>query len=130
MAEWRKWVGWWGGIGLTLLGVAVVAAPPPATGQLDDAKQFEDQFRPLLAGHCVACHRGDKPKGNLRLDNLTPDLTDAATREHWAAVVHRLKAGEMPPQDKPRPPEKDVQALTDWLAPRLAAAPQLRLEDG
>ena len=117
MAKCRKWVG----VGLTLLSLAVVAASL-TTGKADDAKTFDDQFRPLLARHCVECHRGDKPKGKLRLDNLTLDLADAATRKHWTAVVERLRAGEMPPKEKPRPPEKEVQALTDWLAPRVAVA--------
>ena len=54
--------------------------------------------------HCVACHGGDKPKGKFRLDNLTTDFADAATRERWAAVIERLEAGEMPPEGKPRPP--------------------------
>ncbi len=117
MAKSGRWMGLKSGVALTLLGVTAV-------GQADDAKQFEDQFRPLLARHCVECHRGEKPKGKLRLDNLTLDLADAATRKHWSAVVERLRAGEMPPKDyeKPRPPEKEVQALTDWLAPRVAAA--------
>ncbi|MBC7818969.1 MAG: DUF1592 domain-containing protein [Planctomycetaceae bacterium] len=115
MTECRRWIGMWAGVGLTLLGVVAV-------GQADDAKQFDDQFRPLLARHCVECHRGDKPKGNLRLDNLKLDLADAATRKHWSAVVERLRAGEMPPKEKPRPPEKEVQALTDWLAARVTTA--------
>lgn len=122
MAGSYKWIGVWCAAGLTLLGWAAVAAPPPATGQAADARQFDDQFRPLLAQHCVACHSGDKPKRKLRLDNLAPDFADAATRERWTAVVQRLQAGEMPPKDKPRPPEKELQALTAWLAPRVAAA--------
>src|SRR4029453_7042325 len=63
-----------------------------------------------------------KPKGDLRLDTLKPDFAEAGARKQWSAVIERLKAGEMPPKDEPRPPEKDVQALTDWLTPRVAAA--------
>lgn len=121
MAGSCKWVATCVAASLTLLGWAAIAAPPPATGAAADAREFE-QFQPLLAQHCVGCHSGDKPKGKLRLDNLAPDFADAATRERWTAVVQRLQAGEMPPKDKPRPPEKEVQALTSWLAPRVAAA--------
>ena len=99
-----------------------VTASSPGIKQMADAKHFDDQFRPLLVRYCVACHGGDKPKGKLRLDNLTTDFADAATRDHWTAVIERLKAGEMPPKGKPRPPAQDVQALTGWLAPRVAAA--------
>jgi mono/diheme cytochrome c family protein len=119
------WRGLWAGAVFTLLGMATLKAAPPSpiTDQAAaDIRQFEVQLRPLLVSHCVACHRGDKPKGNLRLDNLMPDFADASTRERWADVIERLRAGEMPPQDQPRLPEKEVRALTAWLAPRVAAA--------
>ena len=45
-----------------------------------------------------------------------------ATLARWAAVIERLEAGEMPPEGEPRPPEQDVRALSDWIAPRVAAA--------
>ena len=86
MAECSKRAGMWVGVGMTLLGVVTNC-------RADDARQFDEQVRPLLARHCVECHRGDKPKGNLRLDNLMPNFADAPTREHWSAVVKRLEAG-------------------------------------
>ena len=124
MIESRRSVGRWVSVAMLLLGAVATAEPLPTTGQADDAKYFEDQIRPLLARHCVECHRDDKPKGNLRLDNLTPNFADDVTRKHWSAVVERLRAGEMPPKasETPRPTEKDVLALADWLAPRVATA--------
>ncbi len=112
-------VGWFG-----LILVAATASGTAAAGHEPtvDARQFEAHVRPLLESHCVACHGGEKPKGKLRLDQLSSDLADAATREHWADVVDRLRTGEMPPEGKPRPAEKDVQAFTEWLAPLVAAA--------
>jgi mono/diheme cytochrome c family protein len=122
MAESRLWGGVLMVVSCLLLDVAAFAAPP--VGQSDDAKQFDDQVRPLLVRHCVECHRGEKPKGNLRLDNLTPDFTNATTRKQWSAVVERVRAGEMPPKniEKPRPTEQEVKTLTDWLSARVTAA--------
>ncbi len=105
-----------------LLDVAAIAASPPGNEQTADVKHFDDQFRPFLVRHCIGCHGADKPKGKFRLDALTTDFADAATRAHWAAVIERLEAGEMPPEGKPRPAAQDVRALTGWLAPRVAAA--------
>jgi hypothetical protein len=106
--------------GLVLMGGALL---PSLLAQAEEpAKPLDEQFGPFLTSHCVSCHSGEKPKGKLSLENAKPDLTDAAVRKQWAAVVKRLQAGEMPPKGKPRPPEKEVQALTDWLSPRLAAA--------
>ena len=106
---------------LLLCGEVSATAPVIADGPAD-AKQFSEQFQPLLTSHCVSCHSGDKPKGKLPLDNAKPDFADGAVRKQWTAVVKRLQAGEMPPKGKPRPPEKEVQALTEWLSPRLDAA--------
>jgi mono/diheme cytochrome c family protein len=122
MAGWLKLVGFWAVVGSMLLVVATVGASPLATDRSVDDKHFDDQFRPLFANHCVACHGGDKPKGKLRLDTLKADFADASARESWTAVIERLKAGEMPPEGKSRPTEKDIQALTEWVSPRLAAA--------
>jgi hypothetical protein len=47
--------------------------PPASFDRAADARHFEAEIGPLLNRHCVECHRGNKPKGNLRLDNLRPD---------------------------------------------------------
>src|SRR5438093_12428255 len=103
-----------------LLASMVSGQQPPR--QAPDAKRYEDQVRPFLARHCLECHQGDNPKGDLRLDRLTPDFADEASRQHWLDVLKRVKAGEMPPKAKPRPPEKDVHALAEWVGGRVAAA--------
>ena len=104
-------------IALTIAGMVHAGDEP-----MVDARDFDAHIRPLLVSHCATCHSGEKPKGKLRLDRLSSDLADTATREHWAEVVDRLKSGEMPPEGKPRPTEKDLQAFLDSLAPRVAAA--------
>jgi cytochrome c553 len=83
--------------------------------------QFADQVRPFLTTHCVECHSGAKPKGDLGLDTLTDNFSDTATRERWLAAMKRVKAGEMPPKGKTRPAEKDVALLSDWIDSRIAA---------
>jgi hypothetical protein len=108
------------------LGVASALQAAPA-----EADGFDAHVRPLLASHCLACHAGEKPKGKLRLDSLPIDLADDAARGHWADVVDRLEAGEMPPEGKPRPGEDEVRALLDWLSPRVRAAEEAaRLAQG
>jgi len=79
------------------------------------AGPFEEQIRPFLVRHCQECHSGEKPKGNLRVDQLTADFAADAGRRRWRSVLERIQADEMPPQAKPRPPEKEVQALTKWV---------------
>lgn len=86
------------------------------------ARHFDEQVRPFLARHCLECHGAQKPKGDLRLDRISADFAGDASREHWLAVLNRIGAGEMPPKSKPRPPEAEVRALTDWIRGQAAAA--------
>ncbi len=110
-------------IWLPLLAIAVFHAV--SWGVLAEEKAAPDEgvaAGEFLKAHCLECHSGDKPKGELRLDKLVADFGNDAQRKIWLDIQRRIQAGEMPPKEKPRPPEKDVQALTDWLAPRISAA--------
>jgi cytochrome c553 len=82
--------------------------------------------RSLVGKFCVECHGATKPKAKLRLDNLSDELTDATNRDKWLAALKRVKAGEMPPKGKPRPAEKDVRIVSDWLDAQLATAAKVR----
>ncbi len=115
-----------------LLGLAAVAAviwnadAPQGFAAPDEkdveTKHFDEQVRPFLARHCLACHRGDKPKGNLNLDRLTTDFSSAVGRKPWRAIDDRITKGEMPPEAKLRPAEKDIEALSQWIRERVNAA--------
>ena len=103
--------------GLVLGGLGVIG--PATQASAPDAKPADDPARAFFAQHCQACHAGPKPKGDFRLDSLSPDFTDKANRERWLAVLEQVKAGTMPPKEKPRPPAKDVAALADWISGRV-----------
>ena len=97
-----------------MLGLAVADA--------SDAKPYDTQVRPFLAKHCLDCHSGEKPKGGLSLEKLSPDFTDRATRDRWIAVLEQLEAGAMPPKAKPRLAKKDMEALTGWVRNQVETA--------
>ena len=100
--------------------------PAPAADQGPDAKQFDEQIRPFLTRHCVECHSGKEPKGNLRLDQIAPNFADDASRDRWLMVLKRVKAGEMPPEKNPRPAQKEVLALSDWIRVKADTALAVR----
>ncbi len=123
--------------GLTpLLTCAISLMVSPVWGQEPgrsaDAAAFEAKVRPILVAHCYGCHSPDakEPKGKFRADRLSPDFADEANRTQWAAVLERVKAGEMPPKSKPRPPEKDAQFLTNWIGDKVKAAEATRRAEG
>ncbi len=94
------------------------------TGEKKEA-QAENQHDPapaFLAKHCQACHAGNKPRGNFRLDRPSPDLSSKANRDKWLTVLEQVRSGAMPPKEKPRPPAQEVKALTDWISSRIEKA--------
>lgn len=114
--------------GVCLCGVVLCAlgttSPAPAVDTL--AQTPDDPAEPFFARHCQDCHAGDKPKGALRLENLSRDFADKAIREQWLNVLEQLKAGTMPPKEKPRPPAGEAQALVEWIGGQVAAAETAR----
>jgi hypothetical protein len=103
-----------------LAATAPASAAPDVHGDL--AQTYTEQIRPFLKRHCVQCHSGEKPKGDLRLDELASDFGDEAVRDRWLAVRERLTKGEMPPESEGRPPRREVDALSQWIGSRSDAA--------
>ena len=93
-----------------------------ALSEVGQSKRFDEQVRPFLAKYCHECHGIEKAKGDFRLDRLAPDSADEAELNRWLVVRSRLSAGEMPPKAKPRPPESEVKAVSDWIARKAETA--------
>jgi mono/diheme cytochrome c family protein len=100
-----------------VFGVAMVSAAEP--------------FEAFLEKHCVRCHGPEKEKGELRIDQLSRDFKLGADGHHWAEIVERINAGEMPPEDEAQPSESEIAAVIGQLdlriregrAARMAARP-------
>jgi mono/diheme cytochrome c family protein len=108
--------------------LAIPASAANASGP--DARQYDEQVRPFLVRHCLGCHGPEMTKGNLRLDRLAPDFDAQLSRDQWLTVLKRIKAGEMPPKAKPRPAEKEVEALAGWITAQADAAAARRAAQG
>src|SRR5262245_58023090 len=83
------------------------------------AKSGSEPTKAFFSQHCQACHTGNKPKGNFRLESLSTDFGDRANREKWLTVLDQLKSGTMPPKDKPRPSTEDVKTVTAWISGKV-----------
>jgi cytochrome c551/c552 len=86
--------------------------------------------RAVVDQYCIACHNEKAKTAGLMLDKL--DLAHVGDNaEVWEKVVHKLRAGMMPPLGMPRPNAAAYEALTVSLEneldrtaavkPRLAA---------
>ena len=118
-------------ITLSLLLSAVVAAQ-----EADDRKSADFvQLNPkVLAGffqkHCVSCHGAKKQEGDLRLDTLNRELSTSAAAERWQEVLDALNRGEMPPEDKPRPANVELEPVLEHLTDSLLLAKKRLSETG
>jgi len=91
----------------------------------------DPSFEKFLTTHCVSCHGPKKEKGDLRIDTLSRDFKAGMDSHLWAEVNERINAGEMPPEEQPRPNEKEIsefiaqldQKLSEGKAARMAARP-------
>ncbi len=85
-----------------------------------DAAEFDRKIAPLLAAHCLDCHRNPDAKGNLVLDRRDGPLVGG---DSGPAIVpgdpdasllwQRLSADEMPPQKPLTAEEKDF--VRQWI---------------
>ena len=72
----------------------------------------------FVEAHCVECHDSETKKGGL---DLTALKLDAASFDAWVQVHDRVQAGEMPPEKKPRPAAKELDAAMTSLSQQLVA---------
>ena len=105
-----------------LLGLAPLAArggdaepAPVADADASAAARFHDQVESILADHCSSCHGNGFKKGGVALDGFESDAALLARRDLWHNVLKNVRAGLMPPADKPRPSAAELQALETWI---------------
>jgi mono/diheme cytochrome c family protein len=98
-----------------------VASGHPAPEKAVPA-EFDSLVRPFIADNCASCHNEKKNKGQLNLESYETRESMLRDPERWEEVVRKLRAGEMPPEDEPRPDPADVKAVTAWVEREIEAA--------
>src|SRR5262249_35664518 len=111
-------------LSLTLVSVLLFQAAPraddppqPAKSATKDAEPvtFSKQVAPLLNKYCTKCHGGDKPKAGLALDKFSDEASVLKAAKTWEKVLHNLKAGEMPPPERPQPTPAERDLIMGWI---------------
>ncbi len=88
-----------------------------------DDIQFERDVLPILQTHCIRCHGPEVQEANVRLDNLSVDLSEnRAATESWHEVLNALQANEMPPPDEVPLSSEDLTTVTQWVSKSIQAA--------
>ena len=112
---------------LTIAGALPAAAPVEAAGGApvgQTAASPEPLSRAVFDRYCITCHNERLQTAGLMLDRL--DIGDVpGNAEVLEKVVRKLRAGQMPPEGRPRPAPAAIDAFATSLETaldRLAAA--------
>lgn len=84
--------------------------------------EMPPQVGNFLKEHCIECQGAEKQKGGVRLDTLPADFANFTHAETWLNVMDQLNSSAMPPEKKPRPPQREATALVERIAGQLRAA--------
>src|SRR5437868_2377809 len=93
-------------------------------GKKEAKDSFAQDLRPIFAKYCVTCHGGKKPKAHLALDAFKDEDSFSKDPELLDKIQEKLRAREMPPQNKPQPVEAERKTLTRWIDTKLAKLSQ------
>jgi mono/diheme cytochrome c family protein len=83
---------------------------------------YERDVKPLLAKHCIGCHGPKKLEGDLSLALLDPDMKQSVSGARWAVVREMLTTGEMPPEERPRPSNAEIEKMLAWIKAEMKRA--------
>jgi mono/diheme cytochrome c family protein len=82
---------------------------------------FAESVQPFLKKNCAACHNADNSTAGVRVDHLDAGLDDKHIRL-WEGILHRVKAGTMPPNGLPQPSAAERQKIVEWIGQALETA--------
>ena len=107
----------------TWAGTALAAqiAPAASESELFDTR-YKNQIAPLLARYCTDCHGSAKKKGGVRLDEPVTTAKMISDAEKWQTLLEQITTAQMPPEEKPRPDAKDIDAIAKWVRDAIAFA--------
>lgn len=91
---------------------------------------FRRDIGPILKNSCVDCHGPDLQEGNIRIDNLDPDLLHGEDVSWWLEILAVVSNGEMPPADAEELADKDRNKIVEWLTTEIQVASAVRRAEG
>lgn len=110
----------------------LLAMPDSKAGGAEESRlgAFNNELKPIIAKYCLRCHGSELQEGDLRIDQLNPDLIDGKDSGFWHEVLNQLNEGEMPPEGEPQLSTKELTAVTTWLESELKKAAARRNSTG
>lgn len=99
-------------LGLLLAPIVFAGTPSAASGL---PSPFVERVEPILFDYCYDCHGDGMRRGNLAFDRYDSESDLVADHDLWLAVLKNVRAGIMPPRNRPQPKEEELTALEEWI---------------
>jgi len=118
----------WAGLALAAAFAVVRGAAALADEALAPDHDWS-KVRPVLEKSCYECHGGKKTKGGVNLKQLDADPSMDKEFALWSKVKEAIRAGDMPPEEKPELAKADKDQITGWgtrSTPRSARTRAIR----
>ena len=110
---------------LILLAASFAAAAPMAPTEAREGaaeEEFASEIQPFLDQTCYPCHNDRRHRGGINLERFTTAASIGGDPETWDKALLKIRTGEMPPADEPRPRQADLDRVTGWVEQALARA--------
>jgi hypothetical protein len=101
---------------LALAGVSPLVSANSGEGP---AFTVERQLKPFFSTYCYQCHGKERQRAEIDFERLPASADFAQHQELWEKVRKALESREMPPDDRPQPPEEERHAIVTGIANEL-----------
>ncbi|MEK6258105.1 MAG: DUF1587 domain-containing protein [Planctomycetota bacterium] len=91
-----------------LVAISFSAAAASAAESPELTARFATQGRAFVSKHCLECHGEKEPKADLNLFADNEASSVVKRRAVWESVLDMVATGQMPPPEKPRPEQAEI----------------------
>ena len=91
------------------------AAPRASAAEPEGVARFQKEIKPILTKYCVGCHNAELKKGDIDFSQADTDVSMLENRMLWWKTLKMVRAGIMPPKNKPHPELEQIDQLVSWI---------------
>ena len=84
--------------------------------------RFAEKHFDFIENYCLDCHDSASEKGKVNLEEIPFKITNIREAELWQKVLNTLNSGEMPPEKKKQPEQREKADFLDALAKTMVEA--------
>jgi mono/diheme cytochrome c family protein len=114
---------------LSLLICLAVAPPARHAQRVEAPDEFNKAVQPFFSTNCYICHNSGLKSGGLDLEMYKTPASITHDRKGWEKVLQKLRTGEMPPGEMPRPDKAQLETVIRWIESEFKRSETLEKPD-